>query len=132
MYRVARLDFVLAELVLVFHNPARVYEALSSSGDLLVLISGKQVLQIGHGNRLGDGDGMQPLTGGLDLEGDLGIGLTRACLVRHAGRGWMDSAARKGDLRRGREPRGGRSKPAAVMLVVVVGDRGLEVGEEVR
>lgn len=81
MYCVSRLDLVCAQLVCILHHPTGVDQALSCGRDLLIFVSGQYGLEVEDGLGFRDGDGMEALGGGFDLEGDLRI--TCRCFFGH-------------------------------------------------
>lgn len=68
MYGVAVLDLVCGEVLFVLEDAAGVDKALAVGRDVLVLFTGEFGLEIEYGGGVGDGDVVEAVAGGLDLE----------------------------------------------------------------
>lgn len=84
MYGVAVLDLVCGEVLFVLEDAAGVDQALTVGRDVLVLLAGELGLEIENCGSVGDGDVVEAVTGGLDLEVEEDL-VGRLVLFRH---GW--------------------------------------------
>ena len=84
MYGVAVLDLVCGEVFFVLEDAAGVDKALAVGRDVLVLFARKLGLEVENGGGFGDGNVVEAVAGGLDLEGEEDL-VGRLVLFRH---GW--------------------------------------------
>lgn len=84
VYGVSVLDLVCGEVLFVLEDAAGVDKALAVGRDVLVLFGRELGLEVEDGGGFGDGDAVEAVAGGLDLEGEEDL-VGRLVLFRH---GW--------------------------------------------